>query len=603
MQFDINRLLKKKGWTGEEAGKALIYSIVYEYTQLTAGNTDPKPLFPIERLSEMINGFRSSAYDIGEYNRFIELQNWVKQYQAVANANFQRFQSCINEFIAVVRAAETAENEYRYIEQLPRIVTQKQYDALKAKRIEETLDPEGDGTDAIGYSLFQMIIAASEYYALQISKDPKKANPLKAVKKLYQKQQEKNPDIIYTYNKNQGFGYYQLPDGTRSDEVENEEWKEALKSFRPDIKRLEDEGKAGLTGQPGSLSYERLAKKARALHMGKEPTEEPEEKQTIPEWHVYTDAPEGGLTKWDIVEASANGEVSFFDYYSAYDNDGTDEEIKADVKAFKEEFPELAEAILKAFDGIGYTYGEEEKPFSSFPAEEWDEVGYTWREMYNIGFPGFREWVEADTNIFDGDKRALVYGIAVLRASDLLTDDINGRRCVAIDEDGNYKEPEGSHAFNAIFGLEKYTPANPESGDDIDYIEQNRNALEESLRWLIGYDTALDLIAEEIGIPGFTVFRVDIERCLSRTDAVNSLFDMLYKHINDMDYADKEGKAAKLEALRDVFYPLKTDELLISEERKKEAAKMIAGLKAFDSVTSENQFINLLTGPEGGAEE
>lgn len=30
---------------------------------------------------------------------------------------------------------------------------------------------------------------------------------------------------------------------------------------------------------------------------------------------------------------------------------------------------------------------------------------------------------------------------------------------------------------------------------------------------------------------------------------------------------------------------------------------MIAGLKAFDSVTSENQFINLLTGPEGGAEE
>lgn len=603
MQFDINRLLKKKGWTGEEAGKALIYSIVYEYTQLTAGNTDPKPLFPIERLSEMINGFRSSAYDIGEYNRFIELQNWVKQYQAVANANFQRFQSCINEFIAVVRAAETAENEYRYIEQLPRIVTQKQYDALKAKRIEETLDPEGDGTDAIGYSLFQMIIAAAEYYALQISKDPKKANPLKAVKKLYQKQQEKNPDIIYTYNKNQGFGYYQLPDGTRSDEVESEEWKEALKSFRPDIKRLEDEGKAGLTGQPGSLSYERLAKKARALHMGKEPTEEPEEKQTIPEWHVYTDAPEGGLTKWDIVEASANGEVSFFDYYSAYDNDGTDEEIKADVKAFKEEFPELAEAILKAFDGIGYTYGEEEKPFSSFPAEEWDEVGYTWREMYNIGFPGFREWVEADTNIFDGDKRALVYGIAVLRASDLLTDDINGRRCIAIDEDGNYKEPEGSHAFNAIFGLEKYTPANPESGDDIDYIEQNRNALEESLRWLIGYDTALDLIAEEIGIPGFTVFRVDIERCLSRTDAVNSLFDMLYKHINDMDYADKEGKAAKLEALRDVFYPLKTDELLISEERKKEAAKMIAGLKAFDSVTSENQFINLLTGPEGGAEE
>ena len=80
MAFDINRLLKKKGWTGEETGKALIYSLVNDYKQTLAGSTDPKPLFPSERIREMLHGFRASASDIETYNRYIELQNWIKQY-------------------------------------------------------------------------------------------------------------------------------------------------------------------------------------------------------------------------------------------------------------------------------------------------------------------------------------------------------------------------------------------------------------------------------------------------------------------------------------------------------------------------------------------
>lgn len=603
MAFDINRLLKKKGWTGEETGKALIYSLVNDYKQTLAGSTDPKPLFPSERIREMLHGFRASASDIETYNRYIELQNWIKQYQAVANAYFQRFQSSINEFIAVVRSAETAESEYRYIERLPRIMTQKQYDALKAKRIEETLDPDGDGTDAIGDSLLYLIFRAVDYFALQLEREPKKANPLKAVKKRYQKQPETNPAIIAVWMKEQSEGYYQLPDGTRSDEVSKEEWQERLLYFSPDMQRLLAEAEEGLTGLPGSLSYERLTKEARAAHMGEEP---PEKGKSAATWHTYERAPEG-LTKWDIIEAHASGEIFFSEYYPSTESDtATPEDYIADATAFKKEFPELVDAILKALDAMGYTYGEEGRPLSAIPVEEWETTVISWRELYNASFPGFREWVEADTNIFNGDKRALMNGIAILRASDLLKG-VQGRRSLAIDEEGNYIEPDGSTAYSDLFGLEKYTPANPESGDSINDIEENRKALEESLHWLIGYDTALQLIAEEIGIADFTIFSVDIERCLTRTEAVNNLFDMLYQDIAAIDYADKEKKAAKLEALRDVFYPLKTDELAISDGRRKQAAKMLEGLEAFSTRKGGHapgwDFLALLTGLEGGGAE
>lgn len=603
MAFDINRLLKKKGWTGEETGKALIYSLVNDYKQTLAGSTDPKPLFPSERIREMLHGFRASASDIETYNRYIELQNWIKQYQAVANAYFQRFQSSINEFIAVVRSAETAESEYRYIERLPRIMTQKQYDALKAKRIEETLDPDGDGTDAIGDSLLYLIFRAVDYFALQLEREPKKANPLKAVKKRYQKQPETNPAIIAVWMKEQSEGYYQLPDGTRSDEVSKEEWQERFLYFSPDMQRLLAEAEEGLTGLPGSLSYERLTKEARAAHMGEEP---PEKGKSAATWHTYERAPEG-LTKWDIIEAHASGEIFFSEYYPSTESDtATPEDYIADATAFKKEFPELVDAILKALDAMGYTYGEEGRPLSAIPVEEWETTVTSWRELYNASFPGFREWVEADTNIFNGDKRALMNGIAILRASDLLKG-VQGRRSLAIDEEGNYIEPDGSTAYSDLFGLEKYTPANPESGDSINDIEENRKALEESLHWLIGYDTALQLIAEEIGIADFTIFSVDIERCLTRTEAVNNLFDMLYQNIAAIDYADKEKKAAKLEALRDVFYPLKTDELAISDGRRKQAAKMLEGLEAFSTRKGGHapgwDFLALLTGLEGGGAE
>lgn len=604
--MDVKRLLSKKGWTGEETGKALILDLIDSYKQTLAGSRDPKPLFPREKITEMLHGFRASRMDIEAYNRYINLQNWIMQYQAVANANLQRFNSCFNEFVSIHNAAESAENEYRFIERLPRIITQKQYEELKAKRIEEQLDPEGDGTDAIGDNVFALILRLIKYYARELEAKPKAANPLKAIRKRYSAKAVENRAYILGYNKETGEGYYTLPDGTRSDEVDRETWQARLLHYSPDIQRLQAEAEEGYAYQEGSLSYERLTKKARAAHMG-EPA--PEEGRSATTWHIYEEAPEG-LTKWELIRADADGDAYFSEYIPALTGEEiTPEAFIADAEAFKKEFPELVEAAFKALDAMGYTYGEEgkEKPFSACPVEEWETTVFTWRELYNASFPGFREDIESDFNIFDGDKRAILNGVAVIRPSDFLLKPINGRTCAAIDENGYFVEPDGETLFSNLFGLNAYLPDNPESGDNIDKVERNRAALDESLRFIIGYDIALELIAKEIGIPDFTIFKADGERCLTRTRALNGLFDLLYTHIDEIAYRDKERKAAKLQALRDVFYPIDTDALSVSEGRRKKAAKMLEGLEAFGDGKTGNSpgfdFLMLLTGLEGGADE
>ena len=199
--MDVKRLLRKRGWTGEETGKALILFMINDYKQILSGNTNTKPLFPPEKIRTMLHGFRTSQADIEAYNRYINLQNWTKQYQAVANAYFQRFQRCANEFIRIHNAVEDAEKVNSYIDRLPRIVTQKQYDELKAKRIAEQLDPNGDGTDVIGNNVFSLIIRLIYHYAWELEMKPKAANPLKAIKKLYSKRPVENKAYILGYNK------------------------------------------------------------------------------------------------------------------------------------------------------------------------------------------------------------------------------------------------------------------------------------------------------------------------------------------------------------------------------------------------------------------
>ena len=129
--MDIQKFLNKKTWTGEEVGKVLIYNLMHTYDQSLAGNVNPKTLFLPEQMTKMLSSITDRT-DILHYNRFLGLQHWISQTQAVANAYYQRLQGEINAIVGIVTTAKAVEIESEYIQRLPALMTQKQYDDFKA---------------------------------------------------------------------------------------------------------------------------------------------------------------------------------------------------------------------------------------------------------------------------------------------------------------------------------------------------------------------------------------------------------------------------------------------------------------------------------------
>lgn len=76
--------------------------------------------------------------------------------------------------------------------------------------------------------VFSLLLELLSFYRDQLHKEPRKANPLKAVRKEYQQREVTSAYILDHYNEAMCNGYYTLPDGRRSDQMTDEEWREAV---------------------------------------------------------------------------------------------------------------------------------------------------------------------------------------------------------------------------------------------------------------------------------------------------------------------------------------------------------------------------------------
>lgn len=595
MSTDIKRLLRKKGWTGREVGQALLISLTDSYRKHLLGNTEPEPLFSQAQLQNMINSITDRSEGT-MYNRFAAVQSWVVQYQAVSNAYLQQAQAIINSLVSTIATAEAAENELVMLEQLPLVMTQKQYDEYRERRIREQLD---NGGKPIDNNVFLLIYDLFRYYQGQLFKNPRKANPLKALKKKYQNEDVTTPYILDQYNEVMGIGYYTLPDGRRSDQMSPEEWREAVSP--PDIKEAIDQAlKQGFTpiGANGKeapeliapesrimknsgfgLAENRLLTRERLIFEGATEAEadKAQDEREIKaglrlpaEWHTEENPPKH-LKKWSFLE---DGEMEDF-FPALFGEYETAEEFTRQAKFFKGEFPELTEAMLSELDKI-LEPPEGVESINALPVSAWKYTVYSWKDLYEMDFPGFRAGIESDVAIFSGNWRALVNGIAILRPSDAAP---------CIDENGYYTPPEAGKRFSTIFGLERFTPANEDEYiAEMEKVENDRKTLENTLYWLRGYDLIISLIAEYTEIEDFKIFSTGIDACLDRIEALNGLVAMLYGHIQATHYEDEKAKEAKLQVLRDLFYHFKAREIEPTEEAIAEAKKAVLdNLKGFSS--------------------
>ncbi len=595
---DIKRLLNKKGWTGRELGILELTNMAVMFKQALEGK-EPEPLVEQAQFRKMINSITDRQQ--GQvYNGYISIHEWLSIRYNIAQTQLQQAQLQYRTLVNYVTSATLAEDAYKYIEQLPAIMTQKQYDELRAERIEAYFKDE-DGEDLYS-NVFNLVERAITYYSRQLQTEQGKPNPLKAIRKKYIAQPVKSKLILSRWNETQGEGYYTIEDGSgrRSDQMTAEEWQEAIttpamKEALRDMRTTDGSG-TELTRQ---IATQRLIDRAKVIFDGgtEEEADKLQQKKdyerglaTPVKWHTAEEPP-ADLTKWDIIEQEL-----LLDFYPA-DLDGSGDEYSESnftrsMEDFVAEFRELVTAILKDIDKKHF---KGEPGLSNVPVSEWLTTLYSWRELYRTDFYGERAEAESDIQIFNGNRRAILNGIAILRPSDL------AGKSTRIDERGYYVEPEIKTALQP-FTLEGFFMEAEDYAENIEIAETSRQSLIESYYHVQGYNASLDMIAAYYDVPELTVFKMNIAVLEDQIDAFNSLVPILYRKIKDTDYTDGELKAKKLQVLKDFFQPVDYKALTIPEENREAAELLLEEFKAFQPENSDrfNTLLCVLPETEDG---
>lgn len=582
---DIKRLLKKKGWTGRELGILELSNMAIMFRQALEGK-EPQPIVEQARFREMINGITDRQQ--GQiYNGYISIHEWLSIRYNIAQTQLQQAQLQYRTLAAYVTDAIFAEDVYHYIEQLPAIMTEKQYRDAREAELKKWLYDE-DGTER-GDSLAALIERGISFYTKQLQTNPAKPNPLKAIRKKYIAEPVKSKLILEGYNEVMGEGYYTIEDGSgrRSDTMTAEEWQEAITT--PAMKQALKTTDGSGTEYTQQIATRRLLERAKVIFEGGTEADADEAQQkkdyervlaTPVKWHYYEEAP-ADLTKWDIVEAG----LMYFYGGLFCGMDVSEGEYLVELEDFLTEFRELADAIIADIEKL-YLTGKKQlqplpvkghkplKDIASLPLEDWSSTVFSWGDLYKLDVYGFKDEAEEDSTVFDGNGRALRNGIAILRD---VSSPLYARH---VDEKGYYIEPSIRHKLSN-FTLEAFFPEAEDYADNVEIVEDARQVLKASYYHLKGYNLALDMIARYYDVPELTVFKMPIDGIEDKIEAFNNLVPLLYKRIKDLYYEDKELKERKLQVLKDLFQPIDYEALTIPEDSREQAEQLLDGFKAF----------------------
>ena len=471
---DIKRILRKRRWTGRELGILELTNMCELYRHGLEGVARPKPIVEPDRFQKMLDSIRGSEAG-REYNGYLAIYEWLRLHNYIAIAHEQQAQLQILSMHNDLSNATIAETLFTYIDELPLIVTLKQYCDMR----DEAREKELAGKEA---NLFQLVELAVTFLARQLTEHPeKRGNPLRALRKK-------------------------------------------LMAAPITSRMILDE---------------------------------------------YADVPED-LTQWEVI--SDTGLLEFYGT-GIYTLTGEPEEREAiaQVKDFLAQFPEAAAAVVEDIRKKGLipeSFGE------GLPASElWLEPLISLRDLYERDIYGMRDFIDADTTLFDGNKRALINGIAIVRSSDLLESS-------RIDKQGYYKPPQLTDGVKPL-SLEAYFPDDEAGRKRRSDRAKDWEALASSYSLILGFNTALELIARIFDVPEVKIFRINIEALQSDITEVNELRRGLEMILTDTHAGDYFLKEKKLDVLREVFPPFDVSGIQIPEGNVAAAEDLMKDFRAF----------------------
>lgn len=565
MAVTIKSILKKNTWTGEEVGRALILNLIYTWKEQLAGHGRLRSLFAPGQFGMMVDSLQGLDIDI--YNNYVGLNNWIITNKTQANGYYLQAEAGIKKLFGILTTATAGENVYKYIEKIPVIVTETQYERLTAEGRERAFKSWAD------VDLLSLLWDAIDYHTNELDDKPNAKNPLHTIKKKYESAPVKSKSFISAYNDLMENGYWQLEDGTRSDKVTGLEW--LIASLKPEYRERvqgllqgnddeqessfvseemqelmrilaegmykEDSAEAGLT-QQGKTDHEIEAK-----------LEEIGSEYLQPKKWITSEKAEG-FTKWELIY---NYSVPMKFFCTEADK----KEKLAIIKDFIADCPELIKAMLT---DITKKTGRD---VTKLKPEQWLTTCWKIKELYEKDIYGYKQFVDSTTNAFDGDERASYAGVAVIKEAG---------SAMRRSPSGDYIAPEITNPLTGTaIGLEQYLDSNPAHEKNIKNLEECIDNIEQGYRCVLIYDTACEMIARYTKLKEFVIFKQGAEQIAEEIKAINAFVPMLYVSISETNYSDKENQRQKLEVLREHFKPIDTSKLGINQADYDKAWKLL----------------------------
>jgi len=578
MAKSLKSLLSQKGWTGEEVGKALIASLLNDIRHIGEAHA---PLFSpadFERMESSI----STERDFLAYGIYRDIYSGIMEAYNRGQGAYQQYHNgyyrLINHLTSAIRADDIEKHKGEY----PLIMTPKQYKRIEAETAEE-LRSYPESFHSLLFALLARFMEICDTNEKPAERIP--APILEAIEAT-KKEPVTNKRILSLYNTEMGEGYYQLPDGRRSDQLSPEAWEQALEAEYLKRHQLRINGKPASAQE--TLSHFRSQKILRGYELffmghylgadyireaykketgrdlegtDEEILEELEtiiteerhtesttklhndlvalyEENTPTDWHYYEDPP-ADLTKYDILS-------QLLEQYRGI-VDGASE--REQFKEFKRDYPALYKAldthIRETVPGAG-----DLKPTQLFKnAFSWGELADAGIEYYQTLVTPAQENVinhlmESGKLSYQEGQRAMNNGIAILREP----------RKYQTDSNGDYTEDE--IYLSRLETLETIA----ENASIAEEIEDLRSRLlYPAIQYLNCFRALMKILGDVYGIEGAedACTGLDITQFKTQAEAFNRIVYVFHFSV----YGSRDEKDHRRAEIRTFFPPIDLDAL------------------------------------------
>lgn len=584
MARKIDNLLSKKGWTGAEVGKALISSIVHDIKH--QGEPNSKPLFSQSDFDKMENSLNTER-DFLTYGVYRDIYSGIIDTYNRGQALYQQFYNGYYRYGMYLSDAKAADNILRSAEHIPYVMSEEQYHKFD-KIAENKLKSFKESFNSLIF-----------YVLIQFMTNPNDApETIKNAIEATKKEPLTNKRILANYCETYGMGYYQLPDGTRSDNVDEKEWLKILMTNFCEKHKLRVNGeRATFNNTVWHYSFQRKIKACKLLFDGAEAIKElyqertgeelthegevgimkalecllndrGEEEEIVrelemrrsplqpalnsvcdlldgelsigAEWHYYADPP-AGITKYDILE----------DIRELYDTENDAEEFKADYPAlYKAIEAYIKETVPQAKDLKPNQYG---KDFISWG--ELADQNVEWFVMLSTSVEDIEEiMAQEDEDTLENflkRRRLLVNGITISKEP----------RFFQLNENGDFIDK----AQDAFLNLAPEKSIDSIAQNDIqreDLTAFQDKLFKPALSYIYAFNALIRILGDVYDLEEIEEIQLKTAEFEAKLYALNNIIYLFYATV----YGTPKEKDRKRELIKEVFCPVNYEELKPSEE-------------------------------------